>query len=227
MPIHLTCACGARYKAEERLAGKLIRCRSCGNLVAIPGDYELSSSSEAPETSDLGIDLGQDGESDKVAPKRQFRHLPEWAQPIALGAILALPVAVCLFIVLSLATREDVAESVPPVAHEARSEARTEANLTAKIEARTQVATSALPPPDTASSPSPTVPAQAFSISSSSARVSTPPRYLPAPAPTYPSYSEYSSSTYSSGEKTVHVRGYYRKDGTYVRPHMRSAPRRR
>jgi hypothetical protein len=26
---------------------------------------------------------------------------------------------------------------------------------------------------------------------------------------------------------TVHVRGYYRKDGTYVRPHTRGAPRRR
>jgi endonuclease YncB( thermonuclease family) len=29
-----------------------------------------------------------------------------------------------------------------------------------------------------------------------------------------------------SGEKTVHVRGYYRRDGTYVRPHMRRPPRR-
>ncbi|MVZ60919.1 hypothetical protein [Sphingobacterium humi] len=26
---------------------------------------------------------------------------------------------------------------------------------------------------------------------------------------------------------TVHVKGYYRKNGTYVRPHTRSAPRRR
>lgn len=30
----------------------------------------------------------------------------------------------------------------------------------------------------------------------------------------------------SSGGGTVRVRGYYRKDGTYVRPHTRSAPRR-
>lgn len=28
----------------------------------------------------------------------------------------------------------------------------------------------------------------------------------------------------SSAERTVYVRGYYRKDGTYVRPHYRSAP---
>lgn len=31
----------------------------------------------------------------------------------------------------------------------------------------------------------------------------------------------------SSSGGTVHVRGYYRKNGTYVRPHTRSAPRRR
>lgn len=36
----------------------------------------------------------------------------------------------------------------------------------------------------------------------------------------------YYYTTPSSG-KTVNVRGYYRKDGTYVRPHTRSAPRRR
>lgn len=28
----------------------------------------------------------------------------------------------------------------------------------------------------------------------------------------------------SSFSKDVHVRGYYRKDGTYVRPHVRSSP---
>ena len=33
-----------------------------------------------------------------------------------------------------------------------------------------------------------------------------------------------SPSTYSGG--TVHVKGYTRKDGTYVKPHTRSAPRR-
>ncbi|MDR6489943.1 hypothetical protein J2799_004493 [Chryseobacterium vietnamense] len=39
-----------------------------------------------------------------------------------------------------------------------------------------------------------------------------------------PSY-KYTPSTSSGG--TVHVKGYTRKDGTYVRPHTRSAPRRR
>jgi hypothetical protein len=39
----------------------------------------------------------------------------------------------------------------------------------------------------------------------------------PDPAPSY--------SPSTGG--TVHVRGYYRKDGTYVRPHTRSSPRRR
>ena len=33
-----------------------------------------------------------------------------------------------------------------------------------------------------------------------------------------------SSSNYSSPGKTVNVKGYYRKNGTYVRPHTRSSP---
>jgi hypothetical protein len=35
------------------------------------------------------------------------------------------------------------------------------------------------------------------------------------------------NSNSSFSPKTIHVKGYYRKDGTYVRPHMRSAPKRR
>jgi hypothetical protein len=37
--------------------------------------------------------------------------------------------------------------------------------------------------------------------------------------------STYQAPSYGSG--SVNVRGYYRKDGTYVRPHTRSRPRRR
>jgi endonuclease YncB( thermonuclease family) len=37
---------------------------------------------------------------------------------------------------------------------------------------------------------------------------------------------EYSSPSYPSSGGTVNVRGYYRKDGTYVRSHTRRAPRR-
>lgn len=41
------------------------------------------------------------------------------------------------------------------------------------------------------------------------------------------SYRGYNSGSGSSyGSKDVSVRGYYRKDGTYVRPHTRSRPRR-
>jgi hypothetical protein len=55
--------------------------------------------------------------------------------------------------------------------------------------------------------------------------------------PSYKSYNNYAKnnnsyksstpykSTYSGG--TVHVKGYYRKDGTYVRPHTRSAQKKR
>lgn len=37
----------------------------------------------------------------------------------------------------------------------------------------------------------------------------------------------YTPSTIRGSSGTVHVKGYYRKDGTYVRPHTRSAPRKR
>lgn len=49
-------------------------------------------------------------------------------------------------------------------------------------------------------------------------------------ASTQPGYIRSSAATYTPpvtrGPGTVKVHGYYRKDGTYVRPHTRSAPRR-
>jgi len=36
-----------------------------------------------------------------------------------------------------------------------------------------------------------------------------------------------SSSSSSTSGGAVHVKGYYRKDGTYVKPHTRSAPKRK
>lgn len=48
----------------------------------------------------------------------------------------------------------------------------------------------------------------------------TSPRYKPSST-----YGSGSTSSKSTGG-TVHVKGYTRKDGTYVRPHTRSAPRR-
>lgn len=46
--------------------------------------------------------------------------------------------------------------------------------------------------------------------------------------PLYLRNSENSNSNYSTGAGgSVHVKGYYRKDGTYVKPHTRSAPKKR
>ncbi|MCT3704275.1 hypothetical protein HZQ89_17910 [Elizabethkingia anophelis] len=42
----------------------------------------------------------------------------------------------------------------------------------------------------------------------------------------YSSDSYYTPSSSSSSGGSVHVRGYYRKDGTYVSPHTRRSPRR-
>lgn len=49
--------------------------------------------------------------------------------------------------------------------------------------------------------------------------------YTPVSQPSYRSTYTPSSSTNSGG--SVSVKGYYRKDGTYVKPHTRSAPKRR
>ncbi len=46
-------------------------------------------------------------------------------------------------------------------------------------------------------------------------------------SPSYNSSSKYSSKPTSTNSGTVHVKGYYRKNGTYVKPHTRSAPSRR
>ncbi|OAV64719.1 hypothetical protein Barb6_03132 [Bacteroidales bacterium Barb6] len=40
-----------------------------------------------------------------------------------------------------------------------------------------------------------------------------------------PTYNNSSSTYYEGSGGTVHVKGYHRKDGTYVRPYTRSAPR--
>jgi hypothetical protein len=50
--------------------------------------------------------------------------------------------------------------------------------------------------------------------------------YVPNYPPPATSASSYSNSSTNSGG-TVHVNGYYRKDGTYVRPYTRSAPKKR
>lgn len=79
--------------------------------------------------------------------------------------------------------------------------------------AATTVTPSSLPasPSSTSASPS-TAPASSTSSGSST---SASPSITPAP------------STSSSSSKTVYVRGYTRKDGTYVSPHYRSKPRSR
>lgn len=84
--------------------------------------------------------------------------------------------------------------------------------------------------------PSPTAKPQPIIINRLPSKVS-PPSYTPSYSdPAYSTSSGYSTgSDYSSdyntsyspsyGDKTVSVRGYYRKNGTYVSPYTRRAPR--
>lgn len=73
-------------------------------------------------------------------------------------------------------------------------------------------------------------PAQAYNPSTTTHQ---PMRTYNPPTTTYQptvakSGSRYGGTSRATGRSnTVHVRGYYRKDGTYVRSHYRSAPRRR
>lgn len=75
-------------------------------------------------------------------------------------------------------------------------------------------------------------PAQGYGYNQPSSSGYAPPSNYTAPATSYtyttpPSYDYDSTGSYSSyNSGDVHVRGYYRKDGTYVAPHTRSAPRR-
>jgi hypothetical protein len=71
-----------------------------------------------------------------------------------------------------------------------------------------------------------------FAIYKNQQRINAPPKPLPplavpAPAPARTATPEYSTGSGGySGSGSVNVKGYYRKDGTYVRPHSRSSRKR-
>ena len=74
------------------------------------------------------------------------------------------------------------------------------------------------------------------SLPRSAKNIRGPPLYSSLRGGSYPGYKPFvaengsyygETSTLTGRPKTVHVRGYYRKDGTYVRGHYRSRPRRR
>jgi hypothetical protein len=48
MPIVSACACGFRFKAPDRLAGKKARCPKCGGVVSIPAQEPEDGAAEAP-----------------------------------------------------------------------------------------------------------------------------------------------------------------------------------
>lgn len=68
-------------------------------------------------------------------------------------------------------------------------------------------------------------PPSSYTAPTTSYTYTAPPSYTYTPPPSYDNGSTGRYSSYRGGD--VHVRGYYRKDGTYVAPHTRSAPHRR
>jgi endonuclease YncB( thermonuclease family) len=83
------------------------------------------------------------------------------------------------------------------------------------------VAPAPVPTVTTSSTTADPAPVQTVTPSSATA---TPPTSPDPPAPLAPTTSAHRSSGDASSGGTVHVRGYTRKDGTYVAPHTRSTP---
>lgn len=102
MPISVTCRCGARYSAEERIAGKSIRCHQCGSLAAVP-----SSAADPEPIPSPAVRAGW------------LSWLPDWAQPMVVGSMLSLPIVGLLLYFFGPSTPTVVART------EARVVART------------------------------------------------------------------------------------------------------
>ncbi len=164
-----------------------------------------------------------------VISLRWFKRLPDWMQPIAVGSVLSVPAVVLLLLVFGRSDPKVIEVLTPTVATFARTEPRIEA----RSEARSLVqAHPALPMPDPVTAPPAEVePVEDLAKNSpvlnplpgrgplaSASTVRTP--RLTRPLEQYQS----SVSTSSDSGGTVHVRGYYRRNGTYVAPHTRSAP---
>lgn len=58
MILHLTCACGRKFRVESRFAGRKAKCPQCGNAIVVPSSSPPSGSNSghAPPASKTGLD---------------------------------------------------------------------------------------------------------------------------------------------------------------------------
>ena len=59
MPTIVSCACGKQYRADDSLAGRTVKCRSCGRAIEIPAPfnvvavYPIAIAKNAPQREDI------------------------------------------------------------------------------------------------------------------------------------------------------------------------------
>jgi hypothetical protein len=68
MAISFHCACGAKYKAKDSLAGKAITCKECGGTLTVPA--------AALETDAAGADAGED-DAPRIARTTEAPRIPK------------------------------------------------------------------------------------------------------------------------------------------------------
>ena len=70
MPINVTCQCGKQLAAPERLAGKRVKCPSCGNRLQIPESAEAGESHESSGADEGAAAPAQAGAGQAGAPRQ-------------------------------------------------------------------------------------------------------------------------------------------------------------
>ena len=106
MPIKISCRCGQRFQAPEKLAGKKVRCPKCGDPLVIPTAGSPGTARQAaPAANDMGSLLDEIGvESTPTGGKR----CPQCNTTLAGQAVL------CVDCGFNLETNEFVDGNVQP-----------------------------------------------------------------------------------------------------------------
>lgn len=87
MPV-VSCSCGKKYKVSDETAGKKIRCKECGETIAVPGGNSVAKKPAKSEDDDLDWDnLSNDelseGDASTPAPAPPRRGSAAGSKPKA------------------------------------------------------------------------------------------------------------------------------------------------
>lgn len=124
--ITFSCTCGKKYRTDDRLSGKLIRCSACGEAVRVPGVPEPGSPPQAKPSDALRTvakvaahsptrERSPDGTAGGLSPQHTSRG-PNW-KAIAISITVVATVVVIIMAVLM--ARRSSTTSNPPQAEAA------------------------------------------------------------------------------------------------------------